>query len=119
MKLHRSAHWNLVAIIPVLLALALVLACGSAAPDPADSPSADQPAAKSDTPPATQSNPQANIDASPKAAPTAVPEKADAPAMAVKSEGDGAFLRPSRGDDQPPDLRPGHGAHRRRAVTAG
>ena len=68
-------HWfknpKRVILTPMVFALALVIACGGAAPA-ADQPAAaaakaDAPAAAPDTPP--KSNPHANVDASPAAAP--------------------------------------------------
>ncbi len=96
MKLHGFAPWNLVAITSVLLALALVLACGTSAPQPADSQSPDQPAAKQDAPKQDAPKQDAPKDQpvakdapkdQPAGAPTAVPKQADAPAMAMKPEG--------------------------------
>ena len=86
MKLHGFAPWNLVAITSVLLALALVLACGTSALQPADSQSPDQPAAKQDAPKQDAPKQDAPKD-QPAGAPTAVPKQADAPAMAMKPEG--------------------------------
>ena len=74
-----------------MLALALVLACGTSAPDPAS----DTPAEKMDAPKQSESmkdEPKQSVvekQAATKAAapPTAVPEVMDAPAMAMKPKG--------------------------------
>ncbi len=68
-------------LIPVteLLALTFIVACGASAPDPADSPSADQPAAKQDAP--------KDQPAAPTAVPAAKAQPTKAPAMALKPAG--------------------------------
>ena len=94
MKLHRFAPWNLVAIISVLLALALVLACGTSAPEAqpeaaqpeAAQPEAAKPAAPEPTAIKELPAPQVQREA-PKAAPTAVAQAAAEPVMAMKPEG--------------------------------
>ena len=103
MKLHGSTPWNMLGIISVLVALALVLACGSSAPDPADDKSSDQ--SKQDAPDKSGDKPSEKMDADqpkddPKrsvteikataeamAPPTAKPEVADVPVMAMKPQG--------------------------------
>lgn len=92
MKLHGSTPWNMFGIISVLLALALVLACGSSAPDPADdtpsdSTTQDTPADGADQPAdsgLSVTEIQATKDAQ---SPTTEPQAVDEPAMVMKPEG--------------------------------
>ncbi len=87
------SKYKLLIPITVVLALAFIIACGTSAPDPADSPSAnapavkDQPVVKKDSP---KDQPAVKKDApkdQPSGAPVAKAQPTEAPAMAMKPEG--------------------------------
>ena len=85
MNLTHAFSWRILGLVFVLMSIALVLACGTAAPEPA-APAAKQeaskaaPAAKQEAPKAAQAAPAAKQEASKSAAssaaPTAVPQPA-------------------------------------------
>jgi peptide/nickel transport system substrate-binding protein len=90
MTFHGSIKVKVLGIFLSLMALALIVACGTSAPAPAAVDTAPAPAVK-DAAPAAAPTPKpkllAKADTSPKAAPTAVPKAAQPPVEVVKSEG--------------------------------